>query len=113
MKTKLIILLALVALAGKAQSLKSDTIFLNAMPGVIWHGTDNLIKKDTAFCLMLQTEPGMQLNPTSWTIEKQSQIDMVWTRGYAIIEYGVPKSYLYIDKKTKVTRKVYYTIFNP
>lgn len=107
-----VIAIILLSLSVKAQ--KSDTVFLDATKGLpVYYYADSLQKRDTVFCLMLQTYPGMQLNPVSWSIEMQSQIEMVWNRGYACIEFGNVKSYLYIDKKTKVTRKVYYTIYNP
>lgn len=90
--------------------------------------TDTIIKRDTIFILFLEIPSGYQLNPASWTIGAQSNIDLVWKRGFAVRHWEMPYHpdyltvnerpypvidyYMYIDKKTKVTNKVVMTI-NP
>lgn len=121
-KLTLTIALTFIGIMGNAQISKSINAFALPDTNHYWKheiynfGDDKFIlmpKRDTIFCIILQRVKGQRLNPVSWSAEQQSQIDMVWNRGWACRERETIQFYFYIDRKTKVTRKIYQTILNP
>lgn len=126
------IIIALVLLSGsiKAQtyndSLKWQSKIIWLQGDTTYYINNTPIKKlpprDTSFVIFLEVPSGLDLYPSSWPVDEQSTIRLIWKRGYSVNYYKWPAHpdfespikiidyYLYIDKKTRVKNRVVFTI---